>query len=404
MTYDIEDPGVWQRQGTLAGADWSSNGGEDFGWGTVPTKRQQLTISGDLKVYKLVRGVPDPAEDNYLLAGNVFHGIMGSPNDPAANWVSVGFYANYHSLKISCTTPGAKIVEFGPNSTVEQVSVSFSIGGSIGGTAGADSTGPMGEGSLEVNTSVGVSFTSESVRFAARPSLTSMEWRVDLPGVGFVSPAVPANPFRASYAGYIWNPALICKVPAGSPLGVSADLTVDFEYNWTRGITARRFTQTVQRTWPPPGEADALTGAPVEGTIVETLRSLCTAGPGAPGRADTFVAALDTEGLIDGFGDSHLSTLLVVPTNEAIKEHMENDPETALQSGGPLSRRWVTRWLEEHMVNKKQISPDAGDLLKAAGDGVPPGEYFPCSDGGIYLTDVFTGRDEVQAVVAAVEG
>lgn len=406
MTYEIEDPGVWQRQGLLSGPSWSRDGGSDFGWGTVPTKRQQLTYSGELTTYKLVRNIKDPTSDYYLVAGTVFHGITGSPSDPSSNWVSVGFFSNYHSLKFSSSTPGAKLLEFGPNSTVEQVSVSFSIGGSLGGTAGADSTGPTGEGSLQVNASVGVSFTSEAVRFAARPSLNTMEWRVDLPGVGFVSPAVPANPLRASYAGYLWNPAVIYRVPAGAPFAVTADLVVDFEYDWTRGITARHFNEPVTLVWPPVAAEDVGRAESADGvellTLLETLRSLCSTGASDPGQADTFVAAIDAQGLTSSFGESRVSTLLVVPTNQAIKTYLEEHPQTALESGGPLTGRWVSRWLEEHMYNMEGTPADGQARLAAAGGAVPQGRYIPCSDGAILLTDSFTGPGDARAAVDAL--
>ncbi|WP_122260902.1 hypothetical protein [Ornithinimicrobium cerasi] len=401
MTYNIEDPGVWRQVGRLDGLQKVRDGGDDFGWGTVPTKKQQLTFSGEIGVYKLVRTAATLEDDFYLLVGTVFHGISGSPDKPEANWVSVGFFANYHSLVISSPTPHAKVVEFGPNSTVEQVSVSFTLGGSVGGGGGVGPDGPEGSAEIGLNASVGVSFSSDSVRFAARPTLSSMEWRTDLPGVGFVSPAVPANPFRASYAGYEWSPALIYRVPVGADFKVTATLSVDFEYDWTRGITARSFTDSVTSSYPPAAE-EATTGVegqqPPSMTILETLRSLASQGPGQPGQTDTFLAALESDWLTDAFGDSNLQTLVIVPTNQAIADYLDAHPDVALQSGGPLSPRWLSEWLSRHLFNIVPVTTGP-DLDQA---GMPPGEYIACTDGLICLTDRFDDEDHAAQVREAL--
>jgi hypothetical protein len=403
MSYDPPNPGIWERIGTVPGGEWSKKGGDNFGWGTVPTEKQELTFSGNLIVYRLGQKVPGLNSDYYLVAGTIFHGISGSPSNPASNWVSVGFYSNYHSLVLRCTTPGARVLEFGPNSTVEQVSVSFTIGGSLTGEAGGGPDGPSGGASLGIEASVGVSFSSEAVRFAARPTLSSMEWRVDLPGVGFVSPGVPANPFRASYAGYLWNPAAIFKVPEGAPFSLGADLSVDFEYNWTRGITKRHFTDTLPLSFTHPAVgAEALEAAP-RPTILETLRELCAPGSGADGDADTFLAALESDWLKSTFGDSNLETLVVVPTNQAIEGYLTEHPDVALESGGPLGPRWLSTWLMDHMRNLVPVSDDQRARLEARATADSGNRTFFCSDGIVVLTDDFDAAEHVDSVMTALD-
>lgn len=76
MPIETLNPEVWKLVGTLNG-EWKTNGGKDFGWGTVKTSSQTLTANALLSVYKLMRGNQNLTRDYYLVVGDVYHGIQG---------------------------------------------------------------------------------------------------------------------------------------------------------------------------------------------------------------------------------------------------------------------------------------------------------------------------------------
>ena len=319
MPIETLNPEVWKLVGTLNG-EWKTNGGKDFGWGTVKTSSQTLTANALLSVYKLMRGNQNLTRDYYLVVGDVYHGIQGSPSTPSSNWVSVGFYANHMKLRLETNSQQARLVTFGPNSTVEQATISFSIGGEL--SAEYSKEGPKGGASLSAN--VGVSFTASEVSFAARPATQSIEWQARLPHVGWVSAGVPANPGRPSYAGYIWNAAAIIEVPQGATPNFKGRFEVDFEFNWTRGIRKRSFTPEIDLVYQSltrTGTSDIEVIPPLP-TILETLRSLASS-TGRDGKTDTFLAALENSRVIDALGDSNLDQIVIAPTNLAVQTYFD---------------------------------------------------------------------------------
>nr|CAD6408901.1 hypothetical protein REQ54_00464 [Rhizobium sp. Q54] len=381
MPIETLNPDVWKLVGHLDGT-WTANGGENYGWGSVPTESQTLTAAAILPVYKLQQGDQSQLKDYYLVAGDTYHGIQGSPSNPSANWVSVGFYANYMNLEIRCTTPGARVLTFGPNSTVEQATISFSIGGELsveGGTEGGKAGGSL-------SASVGVSFTASEVSFAARPATRSISWRASLPGVGWLGPAVPPNPARPSYAGYLWNPAVIFELPQGQTPALEGTFLVDFEYNWTRGIRKRAFDKPIALSYQPEKHAiDAEAKLP---TILERLTEL-GATPGTPGRTDTFLAALRSSGAIKGFDDSNVKLLVIAPTNQAIEGYFSANPTVAAAAVSPANARWLEDFLGERIkpLGGGTLSSDTLARLRKA--TTSQGEWFDCADGTLHLTDEY---------------
>jgi hypothetical protein len=237
--------------------------------------------------------------------------------------------------------------------------------------------------SLGISAEVGVSFASEPVTFEARPSPTTMEWQVSLPGVGFVSAAVPPNPLKASYAGYEWNPAVIFRVPLSEYFAISGTLQVDFEYDWTRGICARRFNTPLSMSYPAvPDGARKATPERVELTILETLRSLSASGPDEDGVSDTFLAAIQSDWLETTFGTNSYQVVVHVPRNKAIMDYLIAHPDIARDSSGPFSPRWLSDWLVKHV---ELTHRDVDTIIKDN----PGDERIQCTDGVIVLTDTF---------------
>jgi hypothetical protein len=384
MPIDQLNPDVWKLVGRMD-ALWSRDGGENFGWGTVATQSQTLTAAANLGVYKLMQGDQSRTKDYFLVAGDVFHGIQGSPQDPGSNWVSVGHYANYMKLKLFALTPGAKVNNFGPNSSVETANIGFSVGGSL--SAGASKKdGPNGE--VGINASVSISFSASEVSFRASPATTSVEWYTRLPHVGWISPGIPANPGISSYGGYLWNPAVIFEVPEGQPLRLAGTYEVDFEYNWTRGIRKRWFTPVLDLRYQADGKPGLAEEKPRSlPTIVERLHELA-ASAGQDGETDAFLAVVGKLGLLDSFGDSTLEQIVVVPSNKAIEGYFAANPSLSLEWSGVHASRWWNDWTDRRINN---LPPGASanpalmaQLRKALSD---TDRHYPCADGVLIVTD-----------------
>lgn len=392
MPIDTLDAAAWKLVGNLD-ANWNANGGSDYGWGTVATEPQTLTANAVLAVYKLQQGDQSLTKDYYLVTGDVYHGIQGSPTSPGSNWVSVGFYANYMKLRISSGSPETRLTSFGPNSTIEEVAISFSVGGELGVEREEGKT----KVGASINTSVGISFTASEVSFAARPATGSIEWHTSLPHVGWISPAVPANPGRTSYAGYIWNPAVIFEVPQGKVPALSGQLEVDFEFNWTRGIRKRSFTPVLDLVYQPvAGKIGATDSAGTLPTILETLHRLAR-GPETAGKTDTFLAALLQTGLAGAFGDSNLEQFVIAPTNTAIEAYFEANPSVALAASSLANQRWLTDWVTERVISLPPKSAWQTTLAKIKAAAVGNGEWYDCADGTLFVSDCYAPDAKLKA-------
>lgn len=391
MPVDL-DPSVWQLVGRLDG-DWSRRGHPDFGWGTVATANQTLSASAKLSIYKLVRGDQSRVSDYYMVAGDVFHGIQGAPRDPAANWVSVGYYARYMSLRLVGKTPGARLYNFGPNSTVETATVGFSIGANLGVNGNA-ADGPGADAG--VNASVSVSFTASEVSFRSAPSVASIEWYARLPHVGWLGPALPANPGQASCGGYLWNPVAIFEVPEGQPLLVAGSLEVEFEFDWTRGIAADIQMATISLNGGPGGSLPLADSSERLPTIVEQLYMLAS-GEGQKGETDTFLSVLERLKLLKSFGNSALDQTVFVPRNSAITKYLSEHQDLALQWSGVQANGWWNDWIEKRIVNLPPKSSNHSSAIVSLKKALATADkYYHCSDGLLVLTDDYE-RSELLA-------
>jgi hypothetical protein len=246
MTDDITAPsGPWDPGREPFSIDGILNGQSNLsGWRqAIDTEGQRM--SGALRITAFKLASDNKFADFYSIFGEMTHGVShsGGDYDPGRNWVSVGYYATRMSLTLTLRNdgPGCQIWDAGPTSTVGSSTTSFNIGGSLSG-------GMFGENPIlqaGVSGSFGASFAAPDVRFATSQVGDTIRWDVSLPGVGFTSPGVPANPEEPSYAGYKWYFGVIYLVPPGHGLSLAVVPEIAWEFDYTRGITNDR------KTWNP---------------------------------------------------------------------------------------------------------------------------------------------------------
>lgn len=236
MGDQIVDPsGPWQAGRTELSLDGSFNGRNNIGWGTVTTADQNMAGAVRMYTYKL-QTADSVQQDYYSAFGHMSHGVAHGNKDyqpyyPTPNWVSVGYYAPSMSLVLELIGNGS-VWDSGPTSTVGSSSTGFNIGGNLGGMVGEINAAQGG-----VSTAFSASFASPDVRTGHAAVANTLRWDIALPGVGFVSPGVPANPKEPSYAGYKWYFAAIFKVDKGAPFELRVHPRVNWNFDYTRGIT-----------------------------------------------------------------------------------------------------------------------------------------------------------------------
>lgn len=211
--------------------------------GAVATGSQSLYGRIHFVPYRLTDN--DPNYDYYLFTGDMRHAVSGY----GSNAVSVGYYAREMNLTVKAVTPGSQVYEFGPNTTVENVTESFNLAVSLQG-------GFSGEGTVGVSAGFSVSFEKPSVSIYARGFGDRVEWDCKLPHVGFISPGVPADPRPPSSQGYAWKPSVIIRTPEGEPAILSISSRIHWDYDYTRGITydSRSWSQQAGYVVARPGK------------------------------------------------------------------------------------------------------------------------------------------------------
>ena len=212
------------------------------GWrGAIDTENQRLSGMVHMTGYKLKSEAKK--HDFYSVFGSFSHGVSHKNSyNPSTNWVSVGYYATEMSLNLETKDQDTIIWDSGPTSTVGATQTGFSIGGNLsGGAFGGEPIIQAG-----VNGSFGANFSSPDVKFAQSMFSQHVQWVVKLPGVGFVSPAVPANPEEPSYAGFKWYFGAIFVIPSGRPFSIDVHAQVSWNFDYTRGITndSKKFNKT----------------------------------------------------------------------------------------------------------------------------------------------------------------
>jgi hypothetical protein len=200
--------------------------------GAIDTENQRLSSLLHMTGYKLRSQAKK--HEFYSLFGSFSHGVShnNSSYHPVKNWVSVGYYATEMLLTIEVKEQTSIVWDSGPTSTVRSSQTGFNIGGNL--SAGSFGGEPILQAG--VSGSFGASFSSPDVVFAHSMFEHHVQWLVKLPGVGYISPAVPANPEEPSYAGYEWRFGAIFVVPFGQPFSVDVKAQVFWEFDYTRGI------------------------------------------------------------------------------------------------------------------------------------------------------------------------
>lgn len=231
----INPSGPWDQGRDAFILDGEISGRENLGgWrGAIDTQHQRLSLMTHVTGYKLRSDAKE--HDFYSLFGHVAHGVEhnGDVYHPKDNWVSVGYYANHMKLLLELTDPDGLVWDAGPTSTVGASSTSFSIGGNLsGGSFGGEMIVQGG-----ASASFGASFSSPNVRFGQSMFQHHVQWDVSLPGVGFLQPAVPANPEEPSFKGYKWYFGAIMVMPKEKSFSVNVTSSVAWDFDYTRGIT-----------------------------------------------------------------------------------------------------------------------------------------------------------------------
>jgi len=254
MTQQIDKPlvvdepsGPWRPGHGEFNLNGTLEGRSDIGWGTITTADQ--TLAGALRMSSYKLNTSSKKNDWFAVFGHMNQGIAHGnkdyqPYNPVPNWVSVGYYATGMSLVLELLPEGT-IWDSGPTSTVGSNTTGFEIGGGLNAEVSSDGAG--GGGSL--NASFSASFTSPDVTTGHAAVGKVSRWDVKLPGVGFVSPGVPANPKEPSYSGYQWYFAAILEVNKDTNLQLRVQPRVVWEYDYTRGITNDTKTWEVDQTY-----------------------------------------------------------------------------------------------------------------------------------------------------------
>ena len=197
--------------------------------------------------------------DYYALAGNFRHGVLHptvnynnatrSAYEPYNNAVSVGYYGTVMTLNITGLTPGARIYESAPKSTVGSETEGFHMGGNLSGMVGDQSGVSAG-----INAGFSVSHTHPSVQTTHAVDDPEVRWVVTLPGVGHQGGGLPPNPYGASFAGYEFEFGAIFEVPKGAAFEAEVYPRVDWAFDYTRGLRNHDAMWEAIRTidWVPP--------------------------------------------------------------------------------------------------------------------------------------------------------
>jgi hypothetical protein len=416
MAIAFSDPTAWQ----FAGAKVANKARDGYPsnplFGAVPTSIQKMNTNCSCMVYKLKESL-DRSKAYYLVSVNCRHGINGNPAFPADNWASVGYYAVFQQLVLKCKNPNSALYQSGPDSTVEQAEIGFSLGGSLSGEIGDKSN--IGAG---FNAGVSFSFSASEVSFTARPMEKEVSWFVRLPYVGWLSGGVPANPGNASYGGYEWEAAAIFSIQGPSnPIMIEAEFSTGFRYDWTRGTLWDQWYAVSNISgnfnWTPPVEetsaisvvekrnvstAETIAlpspGTTDEFTILETLRKMCAivGGPEVDqkdGITDTFVAAIELCGIDREMGSLDACTVVVALTNKAWERFFSQSK--GLQKYrviGPGSQELFYNQIASYMVSlPSKLRKEANSEVRKLAANDEDISFYECRDGFLILYD---GEDE----------
>lgn len=205
--------------------------------GTVYEKQQAVKAVVDFTVEQNgTEGPPERTVRLYKIKGSMSHSIYHADRafyKPAPNWLSVGYYATQMLLEFTVADDQGDWYAVGPVTSVG--SHSESAGGLASVTGSVSSSGVVNFNGSTTFSAADVQIVSKNANFAHENRAV---WEVQLPHVGFLSPARPINPRPASYGGFSFEfeVGLRTRNAAGA-VNILCKPRVIWLYDYTRGIT-----------------------------------------------------------------------------------------------------------------------------------------------------------------------
>ena len=208
---------------------FTANGQDHEHAGTVYEKQQAVKAVVDFEIERKAAGF-------YTISGRMSHSIYHNDRPhyrPAPNWLSVGYYATNMLLEFSIDSAKGDWHAVGPTTTVGTQSETAGV--LVAGTGSASSSGM-------VNFNASTAFSAADVQVISKNACYDVKnkavWEVQLPHVGFLSPARPVNPRPASYGGFEFEfeVGLRTRSDAGA-VNILCKPSVIWLYDYTRGIT-----------------------------------------------------------------------------------------------------------------------------------------------------------------------
>lgn len=197
--------------------------------GTVYEKQQAVKAAVDFELVRVEEGL-------YKIKGIMSHSIYHNDRPhyrPTPNWLSVGYYARNMLLEFTVDDNKGDWHAVSPLTSVG--THSETAGFTASGTGSANSSGLAGFNASTAFSAADVQVISKNACYGGQNKAV---WEVQLPHVGFLSPARPANPRPASYGGFSFEfeVGLRTRNAAGA-VNILCKPSVIWLYDYTRGIT-----------------------------------------------------------------------------------------------------------------------------------------------------------------------
>lgn len=205
--------------------------------GTVYENTQAVKAAVDFTVEpNATEGPPERTVRLYKIKGSMSHSIYHADRafyKPAPNWLSVGYYATQMLLEFTVPNNQGDWYAVGPVTSVG--THSESAGGLASVTGSASSSGVVNFNGSTTFSAADVQIISKNANFNGENKAV---WEVQLPHVGFLSPARPINPRPASYGGFSFEFEVGFRTRnAAGAVNIVCKPHVIWLYDYTRGIT-----------------------------------------------------------------------------------------------------------------------------------------------------------------------
>ena len=197
--------------------------------GTVYENQQAVKAIVDFEITHTEAG---PYKIKGIMSHSIYHNDRPHYR-PTPNWLSVGYYAK--NMRLEFAVDGAQ----GDWHAVEPVTTvgthSETTGTLLAGTGSASSSGMVNFHGSTAFTASDVQIISQNACFGGQNKAV---WDVQLPHVGFLSPARPVNPRPASYGGFSFEFEVGLSIRnREAAVNILCTPSVIWLYDFTRGIT-----------------------------------------------------------------------------------------------------------------------------------------------------------------------